>query len=79
MNETTMRQPTSGDLRQVDSMLMTSLVGRSREIASMQALLARDEGGLLTLTGPGGIGKTRLALRLAEDTESLFPGGVRFI
>jgi predicted ATPase/DNA-binding CsgD family transcriptional regulator len=79
MNEAPLRQPDSTHLRQVDPMLTTSLVGRSREIAAMQSLLARDEGGLLTLTGPGGIGKTRLALRLAEDTELLFPGGVRFI
>jgi predicted ATPase/DNA-binding CsgD family transcriptional regulator len=74
-----MHQPDWTQLRQVDPMLMTSLVGRSREIAGMHALLARDEGGLLTLTGPGGIGKTRLALRLAEDTEPLFPGGVHVI
>src|SRR5215204_2529014 len=74
-----MHQPDSTQLRQIDPMLMTSLVGRSREIAGMLALLARDEGGLLTLTGPGGIGKTRLALQLAEDTEALFPGGVHVV
>jgi predicted ATPase/class 3 adenylate cyclase len=49
----------------------TTLIGREREVAEITRLLLRDDVRLVTLTGPGGIGKTRLAVevarRLAED------------
>jgi non-specific serine/threonine protein kinase len=60
---------------------LTSLVGREREIAALGALL-RDPGvRLVTLTGVGGVGKTRLALRVASDlaAEGHFVDGVVFI
>ncbi|MER6845444.1 ATP-binding protein [Streptomyces platensis] len=52
----------------------TRFIGRRRELSEARALLSR--GRLVTLTGPGGIGKTRMALRLAADVRRSFPGGV---
>jgi len=53
---------------------LTSFVGRRRELAEIKRLLATTR--LLTLTGAGGVGKTRLALRTAADVERAFPDGV---
>src|SRR5262249_16745931 len=53
---------------------LTSFVGRARELASVRARLGDPGVRLLTLTGPGGAGKTRLALEAARDLE----GGGRF-
>ncbi|MET7690797.1 LuxR C-terminal-related transcriptional regulator [Streptomyces sp. NPDC005483] len=55
----------------------TSFVDRRREQAAGRELLTRAR--LVTLTGPGGVGKTRLAARLAARTERTFPDGVRFV
>jgi len=52
----------------------TSFVGREREIAQVRQLLERSR--LVTLTGAGGCGKTRLALRVAEDLVAEYPDGV---
>jgi class 3 adenylate cyclase len=57
----------------------TPLVGRTRELARAGALLGRREVRLLTLTGPGGTGRTRLALQLAADLLEQFPHGVWFV
>jgi predicted ATPase/class 3 adenylate cyclase len=55
----------------------TSFIGREREVAEVTGLLAESR--LVTLTGPGGTGKTRLALRVASDQLDRFSDGVFFV
>jgi len=57
---------------------LTSFVGRDEEIAAIRDLLAMPACRLLTLLGPGGIGKTRLALETAARLEDAFADGVVF-
>ena len=54
-------------------------IGRSRELEEAEALLAREDVRLLSLTGAGGAGKTRLALQLAAAVIEHFPDGVFFV
>ena len=53
---------------------VTSFVGRHPQIAEIRRLLSRSR--LVTLTGPGGVGKSRLALRVAHQVRRVFPDGV---
>jgi predicted ATPase/DNA-binding CsgD family transcriptional regulator len=58
---------------------LTPLVGREQEVEEVCALLSSEETRHLTLTGPGGVGKTRLGIRVAEDLAGEFADGVCFV
>jgi predicted ATPase/class 3 adenylate cyclase len=57
----------------------TPFLGRQREVAEVAEILRRDDVQLLTLTGPGGSGKSRLGLQAAADLLDDFPDGVFFV
>ncbi len=57
----------------------TPFLGREGELADVLSLLSRDDTRLLTLTGPGGTGKTRLALQAAAEASDSFPDGIWWV
>jgi hypothetical protein len=79
------RSETSGRRHQEPSpttnlpVIRESLIGRDRELVIAHQILLREDVGLLTLTGAGGSGKTRLALQLATDVRHNFADGVYLV
>jgi predicted ATPase len=57
----------------------TGFVGREKEVAAATELLLNKDVRLVTVTGPGGIGKTRLAVEVASGLAESFPGGIHFV
>lgn len=58
---------------------LTAFVGRDKEVAAVKEILLRQDVPLVTITGPGGVGKTRLGLKVAEEMLAQFPAGVHFV
>src|SRR5258708_404223 len=78
LGEAAVEAPSTPSPRQLPPQHNT-LVGRERELKAAKTLLMQDDIRLITLTGPGGTGKTRLAVQLAEDLADQFAGGVWFV
>ncbi|MEU5097967.1 helix-turn-helix domain-containing protein [Streptomyces sp. NPDC020996] len=75
------QNPTESDgaVRGLPAAPGTALVGRDREVAEVCALLRRPERRLVTLTGTGGVGKTRLGVAVCRAVAAEFPDGVVFV
>ena len=71
----------NSDRRSLRSLPVTSttLIGREQDILEVSELLAKPEVRLVTLTGPGGIGKTRLAIAVGEQLDDRYPQGAIFV
>nr|HPQ42541.1 BTAD domain-containing putative transcriptional regulator [bacterium] len=57
----------------------TLFIGRRKELARLQELLADSAHRVITLTGPGGVGKTRLAIAAAQDARTFFRDGIAWV
>ena len=79
MRESRARWPVEGQRPHNLPAQPTPLIGRERELATARGLLLRDDVRLLTLTGPAGTGKTRLALAVAASLLDAFDDGAAFV
>ena len=68
-------RPTTGNLPRS----LTPFIGREPELAALGRLLCDPQSSLITIVGPGGIGKTRLAIEVATHQRNMFPDGVWFV
>jgi predicted ATPase/transcriptional regulator with XRE-family HTH domain len=68
-------RPTTGNLRRS----LTPFIGRDPELTALGRLLHDPQCSLITIVGPGGIGKTRLAIEAAQHIQDLFPDGIWFV
>jgi predicted ATPase/class 3 adenylate cyclase len=59
--------------------ISTPFLGREREVTELAALVSREETRLVTVMGPGGAGKTRLALQAVAEVSERFPDGIRWV
>ena len=58
---------------------LSRIIGRDDEVKRIALLLTTEEHRLVTLTGPGGVGKSRLAIAAAREVEGFYPDGVAFV
>ena len=72
-------EPGSRSRREALPVSLTPLIGRAHEVAALSTSLEHDSVRLHTLVGPGGTGKTRLALEVAAEAQSAFADGVCFV
>lgn len=71
--------PERADSRRILPRPLTSFIGREHDVAAIIDRLRREDVRLLTLTGPGGVGKTRLAIRAAEELGDTTETGIWFV
>lgn len=80
VDDLSLSPPPTGDLRpHTLPAQTTTFIGRESELAALTTLLADPACRLLTLVGPGGVGKTRLAIELAANRRECFGDGVSFV
>lgn len=77
MNRVDCAAQESSSLSPIRQAVLTSFVGRQRDLAELRRLVPSSR--LVTLTGPAGCGKSRLALRLSSDVAGQYPDGVHWI
>ncbi|MCA9876258.1 MAG: hypothetical protein KC442_00690 [Thermomicrobiales bacterium] len=71
--------PQRGDAAAPLPRFLTPFIGREQQATALRTLLQRPDAPLVTLVGPGGVGKTRLAVRVAASLGPAFPDGVAFV